>query len=85
MIAGRIENDIGINRNREEEISKRKFKTNRPKVSVGTGRTGSDRYGKSESDRVGEKRGMTRREAAVTRAHCTIGVKVKCIRCKYCN
>lgn len=39
MIAGRIENDIGINRNREEEISKRKFKTNRPKGSVGTGRT----------------------------------------------
>lgn len=56
-IAGKIENDMGINRNREEKISERKFKTNRPQKSVGTGRTGSDRYAKSESDRVGEERG----------------------------
>lgn len=56
-IAGKIENDVGINRNREEKISERKFKTNRPQKSVGTGRTDSDRYAKSESDRVGEERG----------------------------
>lgn len=56
-IAGKIENDMGINRNREEKISERKFKINGPKESVGTGRTGSDRYVKSESGRVGEERG----------------------------